>query len=162
MEDESPLYKKFSEKEILELCGVQKDVYRIKEEIHLPAAKENIGSLLLGESALRKLDTRLEEGGLVLRGELQIFCLYESQNMKTEWVEQSVPFEGRLSLRRDGGGDVPLRVRRPGGGQHRGQAGRGRGGAHLRGGGVPWRCAAASTGRRRSGSWRICTRRGGG
>ncbi len=97
MEDESPLYKKFSEKEILELCGVQKDVYRIKEEIHLPAAKENIGSLLLGESALRKLDTRLEEGGLVLRGELQIFCLYESQNMKTEWVEQSVPFEGRLS-----------------------------------------------------------------
>ena len=43
------------------------------------------------------LDTRLEEGGLVLRGELQIFCLYESQNMKTEWVEQNVPFEGRLS-----------------------------------------------------------------
>lgn len=97
MEEESTVYKKFSEREILELCTVQKDVYRIKEEIHLPAARENIGTLLLGESALRKLDTRLEDGGLVLRGELQVFCLYESQNMKTEWVEQSVPFEGRLS-----------------------------------------------------------------
>ncbi len=103
MEDEYPLYKKYSEKEILELCTVQKDVYRVKEEIHLPAARENIGALLLGETALRRLDTRLEEGGLLLRGELQVFCLYESQNMKTEWVEQSVPFEGRLSC--DGAGE---------------------------------------------------------
>lgn len=96
VEGEQDLYKKFMQKDVLRLHTVKKDVYRVKEEISLPAAKENIGELLFSELDLRKVDTRLEENALVLRGELQVFCLYESQNMKMEWVEQSVPFEGRL------------------------------------------------------------------
>ena len=32
----------------------------------------------------------------LINGELQIFVLYESQEGKTDWVEQTVPYEGRI------------------------------------------------------------------
>lgn len=94
--EEEGLYKKFMQKDILRLHAVKKDVLRIKEEVSLPSGKENIGELLFWELELRKMDTRLESDVLVLRGDLQVFCLYETADMKTEWCEQSLPFEGRL------------------------------------------------------------------
>lgn len=96
MEEEGALYRKYGEKEILEMQGVHKDIYRIKEELQLPSSHESIGSVLFTDTALRKFETRLEQDSLILRGELLVFCLYESENMKPEWLEQSVPFEGRL------------------------------------------------------------------
>lgn len=91
-----PVYKRFRTEEILKLHTMKKDVYRIKEEMKIPAVKENIGTLLYGEADLRKLDTRLGADELLIRGEIQMFCLYESQDQKMEWVEQNIPFEGKL------------------------------------------------------------------
>lgn len=90
------VYKKFQTKELLKLHTVKKDIYRIKEEIRLPGTKENIGTVLYCETALRKLDTRLGTDELLLRGELQVFCLYESQDGRADFTEQNVPFEGKL------------------------------------------------------------------
>lgn len=96
VEDDEPLYKKFGTKELLKLHTSKKDTYRIKEEMGIPGTKENIGTLLWTEIASRKLDTRLGTDELILRGELQVFCFYESLEGKTDWVEQMVPYEGKI------------------------------------------------------------------
>lgn len=96
VEDDNPLYKKYETRELLKLHTVKKDTYRIKEEMTIPGTKENIGTLLWTEVSSRKLDTRLEADELILRGELQVFCFYESQEGKIDWVEQMVPYEGKI------------------------------------------------------------------
>lgn len=96
VEDEHPLYKKYHTKELLKLHSIKKDTYRIKEEMTIPGTKETVGTLLWTEVALRKLDTRLGKDELLLRGELLIFCFYESLDEKPDWVEQTIPFEGRV------------------------------------------------------------------
>lgn len=96
VEDDSPLYKKYETRELLKLHTVKKDTYRIKEEMTIPGTKENIGTLLWTEVSSRKLDTRLETDELILRGELSVFCFYESQDGKIDWVEQMVPYEGKI------------------------------------------------------------------
>lgn len=96
MEAPDTVYKRFRTEEILKLFTMKKDIYRVREEMKLPGVKENIGTLLYGEADLRKLDTRLGTDELLIRGEIQMFCLYESQDQKMEWVEQNIPFEGKL------------------------------------------------------------------
>lgn len=96
VEGEEDLYKKYKERNLLKLHMVKKDTYRIKEEMHIPGTKENIGMLLWTEVASRKLDTRLGTDELTIRGELQVFCFYESLEGKIDWVEQMVPYEGRI------------------------------------------------------------------
>ena len=92
------LYKKYEEKNILRLFTVKKDTYRIKEEISVSGTKESIGTLLWTEVTLRKLDTRISEDVLLLQGELLLFCFYESADGKTDWFEQTVPYEGRMEI----------------------------------------------------------------
>ncbi len=95
-EDEERLFKKQRPLELLELHTNKRDIYRIKEEITIPGTKENIGTLIWTDVELRKLDTKLAQDALELTGELQVFCFYESQEGKTDWVEQTVPYEGRI------------------------------------------------------------------
>lgn len=92
------LYKKYEEKNILRLFTVKKDTYRIKEEVSISGTKESIGTLLWTEVTLRKLDTRISEDVLLLQGELLLFCFYESTDGKTDWFEQTIPYEGRMEI----------------------------------------------------------------
>ncbi len=90
------LYKRFESKEFLKVFAALKDTYRIKEEVSIGGTKENIGTLLWTEVTSRKLDTRLEADELRIQGELLLFCFYESLDGKTDWIEQTVPYEGRI------------------------------------------------------------------
>lgn len=90
-------YEKTWSTDILEFCENKRDVYRIKEEIKLPGTKENIETMLWQEISLRSLDTKMTNGNLQLRGELMVFCIYQSQEEKIQWLEQTVPFEGTIS-----------------------------------------------------------------
>lgn len=96
-ENADGLFEKHTEKELLSVYAAKKDVCRIKEEINLGGTKDNIGNIIWSEIVQRKLDTRLEADNLLLQGELQVFCFYESADGKIEWVEQTVPYEGRIS-----------------------------------------------------------------
>lgn len=96
-EESKDVYEKHAEKELLSVFSSRKDVCRIKEVFSLGGTKENIGTVLWSEITQRKLDTRLETDALVLQGELQVFCFYESNDGKTDWIEQTVPYEGRIS-----------------------------------------------------------------
>lgn len=93
---ERPVYKKQKPIELLQMHTSKKDTYRIKEELSIPGTKENIGTMLWTDISGRKLDTKLGQDELLLKGELLIFCFYESQEGKMDWVEQAVPYEGRV------------------------------------------------------------------
>ena len=92
-----PVYRKMEKLNLLKLAVSRKYTYRIKEEIVLPGTKESIGQVLLTDVGSRKLDIRLGPDEILLRGELQVFCMYLSAGEKADWIEQSVPFEGRIS-----------------------------------------------------------------
>ena len=97
IDSDIPIYKKIEEKELLKVYWSGKDTYRIKEEIVLNGTKENIGNMLWTNVDSRKMDTRLKEDELQIQGELMVFCLYETLDGKTDWISQTVPYEGRIA-----------------------------------------------------------------
>lgn len=96
VEEEPGLYRRWESREVLKLSMAKKDTVRIKEEFRLPGTGEAVGNVLFSEVSQRKLDTRLGSGELLIRGELLVFVLYESLDGKTDWAEQTVPYEGRI------------------------------------------------------------------
>ncbi len=96
IETQAPLYKKKKNLSLLKLYTSKRDTYRIKEEITLPGTRETIGTILWSDIGNRKLDTKLEKDGLYLTGELLVFCFYESPDGKIDWIEQTVPYQGRI------------------------------------------------------------------
>lgn len=90
------LMKKYREIEPLELVLHKRDVCRIKEEISVPATKENIGAIIWSEAHTGGVEIRPVQDAFLLTGTMQLFCIYESQDGKLDWVEQSVPWESRM------------------------------------------------------------------
>ena len=90
------IYKKQENMELLKLHTSKRDTYRIKEEITLPGTKESIGVMLWADITNRKLDTRLVADELQILGELLVFCFYESPDGKIDWIEQLIPYQGRV------------------------------------------------------------------
>lgn len=75
----------------------RKDILRVKEEINLPAGKENMKRILWKEIRLQGTQLRQEEGKLFVKGELVVFFLYESEESgKISWLEQNLPFYQEL------------------------------------------------------------------
>lgn len=93
---EHPLFCKTEPVELLGMFARKKDTYRVKEEITLPGTKESFGTILWCDVGNRKLDTKLLTDELQLMGELQVFCFYESPDGKIDWIEQTVPYSGRI------------------------------------------------------------------
>lgn len=93
---EKNTYKKQENLELLRLHTSKRDTWRIKEEITLPGTKESLGMILWSDISNRKLDTRLVAGEMQFTGELQVFCFYESPDEKIDWIEQSVPYSGKV------------------------------------------------------------------
>lgn len=93
---EGELFKKKRMLNVLQLNISKKDICRIREEIEIPGTKENIGSVIWNDISLRKVDTKLIQDALEVKGELMVFCFYESQEGKMDWVEQPVSFEGKI------------------------------------------------------------------
>ena len=96
VESDIPVYRKMEKMNLLKLAVSKKDTYRIKEEIVLPGTKESIGQMLSADIVSRKMDIRLGQDEILIRGELLVFCMYLSAEEKTDWIEQSVPYEGRI------------------------------------------------------------------
>jgi len=95
--DDAKLYKRYEEHPVLKLFTIKKDTYRIKEEVALSGTKETIGTILWSKVNSRKLDTRISPDEILLQGELQFFCFYESIDGKTDWIEQTIPYQGKIT-----------------------------------------------------------------
>ncbi len=96
VEETENIYKKMKKVNLLELHTSKKDTYRIKEELNLPGTKESIHHLLLTDIQNRKLEIRLSEDEINLKGEVLVFCMYQSEDEKTDWIEQTIPYEGKI------------------------------------------------------------------
>ena len=96
IDSQTAFYKKKKPIELLKLYTSRRDTYRVKEEITLPGTKETLGTILWSDIGNRKLDTKLSSDGLELIGELLVFCFYESPDGKIDWIEQAVPYHGRV------------------------------------------------------------------
>ena len=96
VECDCKIYKKQENMELLKLHTSKRDTYRIKEEISLPGTKESIGVMLWSDITNRKLDTKLSVDELQIIGELLVFCFYESPDGKIDWIEQLIPYQGRV------------------------------------------------------------------
>ena len=97
IEDPVSLHKRNVDKTVLNLYTVKKDTYRIKEEIAIGGTKETIGTLLWSNVMSRKMDTRISSDEILIQGELLVFCFYESIDGKIDWIEQIVPYQGKIS-----------------------------------------------------------------
>lgn len=97
VEGEEQIFKKIQSAELLKLHTSKKDIYRMKEEVTIPGTKENIGTLIWTDVELRKIDTKVSQDVILFTGTLQFFALYKSEEDKTDWVEQTVPFEGSIT-----------------------------------------------------------------
>lgn len=93
---QTSIFRKKRPIQLLKLYTSKRDTYRIKEEIVLPGTKETIGNILWSDIGNRKMDTKLDGDGLQISGELLVFCFYESPDGKIDWVEQTVPYQGRI------------------------------------------------------------------
>ena len=98
LESSASIYKKQKPVNLLKLHTAKKDTYRIKEQLTISGTKESIGNILWKEVLSRRLDTRLEADTLKLQGELLVFVFYESAEGKLDWLEQTVPYEGRIEV----------------------------------------------------------------
>ena len=96
VESEIPVYKRMKKFCLLYLANVKKDTYRVKEEIILPGTKESISQILLSEVYSRKMEIRPGTDEVTVRGELQVFCMYLSEEQKVDWISQMVPYEGKI------------------------------------------------------------------
>ena len=96
LECEQSIFKKMRTVNLLKLHTSKNDTYRIKEELTLSGTKESIGQILLTNVTSRKLEIRTSTDALLLRGELSVFCMYLSEEGKADWIEQNLPYEGRV------------------------------------------------------------------
>ncbi len=107
-EQPAPLVESPAEDQELELriCPVRlqqevihkKDTLRVREDLNLPPGRPNIRRILWRELRLQGTQTRQEEGKLLVKGELAVFFLYESEEEdgRLQWLEQAVPFRSEV------------------------------------------------------------------
>ena len=77
-------------------CQTKKDTYRIKRRDYITGNEGEYQPILLSEVNGRKLELRPGTDEVTVRGELQVFCLYLSEELKADWVSQVIPYEGKL------------------------------------------------------------------
>ncbi len=86
--------------DISQLAIMKKDIFRIKDEIDIPANKQNVSEILWDSIDVRSINTKLLDGKLELSGELQMFVLYEAEeeNAPVQWMESVMPFMGSIDM----------------------------------------------------------------
>ncbi|MDO4260754.1 MAG: DUF3794 domain-containing protein [Eubacteriales bacterium] len=75
----------------------KKDTLRVREDLNLPPGRPNIRRLIWKEMRLQNTEVRQDEGKLVVKGELVVFFLYESEeDGALQWIEQGIPFRNEV------------------------------------------------------------------
>lgn len=75
----------------------KKENFRVHERISLATNKQPIERIIWKELRIKNLDTKVLEGIIDVKGELQLFILYCPQDFtRQQWIETTIPFEGKL------------------------------------------------------------------
>lgn len=97
-EGEQDLYLKTCPVRLQQEVIHKKDTLRIREDMNLPPGRPNIRRIIWKEMRLQGTEVRQEEGKLLVKGELVVFFLYESEeeNGRMQWLEQGIPFHSEV------------------------------------------------------------------
>lgn len=84
----------------MRLVAAQKDIFRIRETITLPAANDSAGKILWYELEPESMEFRMRDNELMIKGELSVFCIYTSEQMESNinFHTENIPFTGKISL----------------------------------------------------------------
>ena len=78
----------------------QKDQLRVREEAVIPANRPNMMDIIWHQENLENLEMKLQDGGVLIRGQLSVFLLYRDETLENPVndVELTVPVDGRIDF----------------------------------------------------------------
>ena len=82
--------------EIAQIAICKNDIFRIKEEINLPASYPNLFEILWSNLVLDDVELRPLEEKLSIQGDLHVFLIYESDENAIRSFETTIPFSGNI------------------------------------------------------------------
>ena len=84
----------------MRLVAAQKDIFRIRESVNLPAVNDSVGKILWHELEPESMEFRIRDNELMIKGELSVFCIYTSEQMESNinFHTESIPFTGKITL----------------------------------------------------------------
>ena len=84
--------------DITQIAINKKDIFRINENIVLPANKKNILELIFSDVTLLNTDFRLMDGSISIKGEIMVFAIYLKEEGDFDYIEKEIPFSGSMEL----------------------------------------------------------------
>lgn len=75
-----------------------KDILKVKEDFELAANKPNIGRLLWDRVSFYGIETRVVDGGVHIKGQMELFVIYlaEEPGVPMQYMNESRAFEGTI------------------------------------------------------------------
>ncbi len=73
-----------------------KDIFKVREDIEIPAGKPNIGRLIWEQVAFNGIDTRAVDDGVHISGKMELFAIYkpEEEMVPVQYINSVKDFEG--------------------------------------------------------------------
>ena len=89
---------RISPMEVTQLAICKNDIFRKKEEIPLPSSYPNVYQILWSNISLRDVEMKPQEESISIRGDIQIFVLYEAEGEERSIrsYETTIPLDGTL------------------------------------------------------------------
>ena len=82
---------------VTELAMCKKDIFRINEDVVLPAGRDSIKEVLFYDTDLCNIETRMLQNSFGIRGEVRLFILYQGAfNDRVNSYETIIPFSGEI------------------------------------------------------------------
>lgn len=79
--------------EFLELKYHGNEQCHIREELHIPSNKPNIGQILWQQAQFFGMETRITPGEVVIQGNIQVFLVYAGEESSgIQWFVEKVPY----------------------------------------------------------------------
>ncbi|MBQ2803557.1 MAG: DUF3794 domain-containing protein [Lachnospiraceae bacterium] len=93
--------------DIAQIAICKNDIFRIREEINLPANYPNIFDILWSSLVLDDVEIRPLEGKLSLQGDLRLMLIYETEDNTVRSFETTVSFSGNVECQGCREGMIP-------------------------------------------------------
>lgn len=85
---------------IMQLISSKKDIFRIRESVNLPSDRPNVEQIIWYDLKTQSLDIRACDGGISIRGELYVFCMYTAENDEEGlyYYDDVIAFSGKTDV----------------------------------------------------------------
>lgn len=98
VQNSEELQTKIKNIDLSQLVINKKDIFRIKEDILLQSSKKNIENILYYYTNIMNCNTRVMEEKIGIKGDLDVFIVYSTEEDEYECLEKEIPFSGELDL----------------------------------------------------------------